>query len=85
MNNVPKPNNSLSAQQLRLIEYLRENKQITTIEARQYLEIMHPAGRIKELREHHNIKTHWKKQQGHLIANYVLLSSHDNVSGGDNA
>ena len=42
--------NATSAQRKRLLKALQSNP-INTIEAREYLGIMHPAGRIKELRD----------------------------------
>lgn len=43
-------NQSRAAQQLRLLLFLKENGAITTLQARQLLSVMHPAGRIKDLK-----------------------------------
>lgn len=70
--------NSLHNQRLKLLDWLFERTCITTAQARDNLDIMHPAGRIKELKRagylivtiwvswisDHNIK--------HRIARYVL-------------
>lgn len=48
--------NSLKSQRARLLSYLRKHKSISTIEAREKLDVMHPAARIMEL-----------KSQGHDI------------------
>ncbi|MEQ1544696.1 helix-turn-helix domain-containing protein [Methyloglobulus sp.] len=65
-------------QQLRLLAYLLASP-ITTTEARQILDIMHPAARIQELRElGHNIITFWQTvdtgKAKHRVARYVLLN-----------
>ncbi|MDO9139049.1 MAG: helix-turn-helix domain-containing protein [Methylobacter sp.] len=53
---------------------------VTTIEARTELEIMHPGGRVQELRAAgHNIITQWAidstGKAAHRVAQYVLLSA----------
>ncbi|MFC3093005.1 hypothetical protein DRW07_02145 [Alteromonas sediminis] len=51
---------SRAVQMARLLTYLKEHRRITTLQARHLLSIMHPAGRIKELRqEGHKIEMHW--------------------------
>lgn len=67
-------------QHQRLLDYLVLNHQITTLEARQKLDVMHPAARIQELREEgHNIITHRTIEDTplgrHRIARYVLLTN----------
>jgi Helix-turn-helix domain len=62
-----------------LLSYLLAHHRITTLEARTSLDILHPAGRILELRKDgKNIITHWTTQKTpkgkHRIAQYVLLS-----------
>lgn len=70
--------NSLESQQARLIAYLKEFKRITTLQARAVLDIMHPAGRIKELKaQGYKIVTHWTNEQGHRVGVYVLEVSYD--------
>jgi hypothetical protein len=70
--------NSAQNQRLKILDWLFERTCITTAQARERLDIMHPAGRIKELKlagyliatvwdswtSEHNIK--------HRIARYVL-------------
>lgn len=69
--------NSASSQRARIVAYLQEHGSITTIEARQQLDVMHPAGRIDELREQGcKIDTVWTNdttEQGkqHRVARYV--------------
>lgn len=41
--------NSTASQRQRILAHLKKHKSITTIEARSVLDILHPAGRIKEL------------------------------------
>jgi hypothetical protein len=43
--------NTLSAQRSRILAHLRMYRKISTSEAREDLNIMHPAGRISELRK----------------------------------
>ncbi|PPK77297.1 helix-turn-helix protein [Methylobacter tundripaludum] len=55
------------------------NSPLTTLQARQELDVMHPAARILELREAgHNIVTHWTTDSTgkakHRVACYALLS-----------
>lgn len=75
-------NNKLSintaSQQDRVLAYLRI-KPLTTLAARTELDVMHPSGRVQELKEQgHNIITHWQtvetEQGKHRVASYVLLS-----------
>lgn len=42
--------NSATSQRQRILAHLKKHKSITTIEARSVLDILHPAGRIEELR-----------------------------------
>jgi hypothetical protein len=65
-------------QRARLLLWLQTSP-LTTIQARQELDIMHPAARIQELREAgHNIITNWiasdTGKAKHRIARYVLLA-----------
>ena len=51
---------------------------LTTLQARKELDIMHPAARVKELRERgYNIVTHWTTESTgkakHRVACYALL------------
>jgi Helix-turn-helix domain len=73
-----------TAQQREIIlAYLIAHHRITTLEARTKLDILHPAGRIKELRaDGKNIQTHWAIQDTplgrHRVAEYVLLHGGSN-------
>lgn len=52
--------NSYAAQRGRLLQYLQMKGSITTLQARQLLAVMHPAGRVKELRNSgYSILTYW--------------------------
>ena len=67
--------NSNEAQRTRILEWLR-GESLTTLQAREHLDIMHPAGRVMELRKQgFNIFTHWTNEANHRVARYVLLSS----------
>jgi len=73
-------NSSAAIQRTRLIAHLTNHQSITTIEAREHLNILAPAPRIYELRHDHgyNIITEWINDttaQGykHRVARYVLL------------
>lgn len=66
-----------SQQRARLLSRLQSSS-ITTLQARQELDILHPAARVKELREQgHNITTHWTTdttgKAKHRVGCYVLL------------
>lgn len=71
--------NSLPEQRKRLLVALRIAP-VTTISARHELDILHPAGRVQELREQgHNIVTYRDNQETpegnkHRVARYVLLA-----------
>ncbi len=73
------PNNNREAQR-KLILYVLSHGSLTTLEAREKLGIMHPGGRISELRKRgHNIITHWTTEtdasgQAHRVARYVLMN-----------
>lgn len=71
---------SRAMQRLALLRWLQERQQITTLQARNDLGIMHPAGRVKELRESGcDIATYWQWDtdttgKRHKQALYVLLA-----------
>jgi len=71
------PSHSKAVQRKRLLDALREYNVITTDDAREYLGISHPAGRIKELRESgHRIVTEMRWTYDHneykrRLAHYV--------------
>lgn len=72
--------NSTRAQQRRLLERLRIGS-VNTLEARRELDVLHPAGRVQELREAgHPISTVWSHEfsdcgRRHRVARYVLRSA----------
>jgi hypothetical protein len=69
--------NSRAAQRLRLLKTLL-SEPVTTILARDVLNILHPAGRVKELRDRgFDIRTHWlvvhdNWGRPHRVGCYVL-------------
>jgi len=69
--------NSLAAQRQRMLRALRAGP-VSTIRARRNLDILHPAGRVRELRLiGHNIRTIWTREQTdcgkhHRVGLYVL-------------
>ena len=77
---------TLAAQKKRILQYLQKGLSITTLEARQRLDILHPAARIMELRkQNYSIKTHWETVETalgkHRVAKYFLSAN----AGGENA
>lgn len=69
--------NRNQAQRGRILEWLR-SESLTTLQAREHLDIMHPAGRVKELKaQGHDIKTEWAVEHTakgkHRVGRYVLL------------
>jgi hypothetical protein len=70
---------STEAQRARILQYLQTGKRLTTLYARHYLNTMHPAARVMELRKAgHNIVTHRRKDTDsagrvHQVAEYVLM------------
>jgi hypothetical protein len=72
--------NNLQAQRQRLLDYLHKIGSATTILSRQKLNIMHPAGRVMELRKAgYPIETHWLNDvtpegHKHRVANYILVT-----------
>ncbi len=68
---------STKSQRRRILNYLR-SKSLTTLAARNELDIMHPAARVQELKaQGHEIYTHWEVidsgKNKHRVASYVLL------------
>lgn len=76
--NVDKESASSSVQRLKILKHIQEGKHLTTLYARETLGIMHPAMRVKELRQDgFNIVTHWWTEiditgTRHRIASYFL-------------
>ncbi len=70
--------NSSAAQRERLLDALRRGP-VTTFRARGDLEVMHPGGRVMELRRMgHNIVTTWSTETSdygrpHRVGRYVLM------------
>lgn len=70
--------NDAATQRALLLAALQSHGVISTIEARAFLDILHPAGRIKELRgQGHNIVTLWADKPTeagklHRVAVYLL-------------
>ncbi len=67
-----------ASQRQRILAWLFTTS-LTTLQARKELDVMHPAMRIKELRDQgHNIVTHWETvdtgKAKHRVASYVLLA-----------
>lgn len=70
--------NERASQRHRLMAALRAFASVSTIEARRYLDVMHPAGRINELREEgadivtlrHAVET--EAGEKHLVGVYML-------------
>lgn len=71
---------SRAMQRAALLKWLQAHQRITTLQARNELGIMHPAGRVQERRDAGNdITTHWQWEadatgKEHKQALYVLLS-----------
>src|SRR5580704_4030135 len=59
----PLYDNSASTQKKRLVKYFENNPRLSTIEARDKMGILHPGGRINELRaKGYLIETHWTNE-----------------------
>jgi len=77
--------NSFAQQCQLLLDYLRVHGSCTTIEARQALDIIHPAGRVLDLRKAgEKIETVWtwdvtEQGKSHRVAKYLLANggTHD--------
>lgn len=73
-------NTTIAAQRSRILNHLRNSGPLTTLEARNSLDVMHPAARVMELRQQgFNIVTHRRTDytdQGdpHVVAQYVLFA-----------
>ncbi|WP_394752804.1 helix-turn-helix domain-containing protein [Crenothrix sp.] len=68
---------SIETQQAAILAYLQSNHSLSTFEAREKLDVMHPGSRIQELRaKGHNIITYRRTINGHRkVAEYVLLAA----------
>lgn len=73
--------NDVVTQADRSLEALQLLNSLTTQDLRQELDIMHPAGRVKELRARgYDIQTHWDNYptacgKKHRMARYVYIST----------
>ncbi len=88
---MTRKDNSAASQRQRILDYLYIHNRLSTITAREELDVMHPAARVKELKDKFGfagrIVTEWRvdtNEQGnrHRNALYVLLS---NGQGNDHA
>jgi hypothetical protein len=83
---LPRISQSSAMQRLSLIQWLKDHQQITTLQARNELGIMHPAGRVQELRDSGcTIETYWQwapdatgKQRKQAL--YVLMSENEGAA-----
>lgn len=81
--NKPKYNNSASSQRARILKHLRANQCLSTMQARSELGVLHPPGRVLELRRGgHHIDTHWINQPddngvSHRVGLYVYKGKID--------
>jgi len=72
--------NSADAQDARLLHHLKHRGPITSTRARHELDILHPPGRVKELRKRgYNIHMQWVSDNNsngkpHRVGLYTLLS-----------
>lgn len=71
--------NDLASQRLRVAQWFADRSSLTTEEARRELDVMHPAGRIRELRaDGWQIVTFWERfptagGRLHRMARYVCM------------
>ena len=80
------PGNSTQVQRQRILLWL-QSQPLTTLQARQELDVMHPTARVQEIRQHgHHIETIQVKDLSpsgkfHRVARYVLNHSNAPVDG----
>jgi hypothetical protein len=81
---MPLYGNSASSQRARLLKFFESIPRISTMEAREVLGILHPGGRIMELRRKgYRIDTHWiKEPDSNGVAHRVGLYVYQGKSGG---
>ena len=71
---------STAKQRLAILSYLQQGNRLSTLHAREFLGIMHPAARVMELRaDGYNIITHNRQDADvtgtrHQVAEYVLMN-----------
>lgn len=69
--------NSASSQRSRILRHFEDSPRLSTIQARNIYGILHPPGRIRELRQKgHQIDTHWVSESDsngvvHRVGMYV--------------
>ena len=76
-------NHSASTQRARILDYLRIHNRMTTLEAREKLDILHPAARVQELRDSGyagQIVTEMQWQENaqgyaHRVGVYVMINA----------
>ncbi len=72
--------NSAENQRAKILKHIRTNGSLTTLEAREELGIMHPGGRVMELRKQgFEIETHWINEvdtagKEHRTGRYLFAS-----------
>lgn len=70
--------NTSAAQRARILAWLQAGRSLTTLEARRELDVLHPAGRVEELRKSGElILTTWVREatdvgREHRVARYSL-------------
>lgn len=76
--------NSASSQRARLLKFFESIPRISTMEAREMLGILHPGGRIMELRRKgYRIDTHWiEEPDSNGVSHRVGLYVYQGRSGG---
>ncbi|MDQ7975912.1 helix-turn-helix domain-containing protein [Paraburkholderia sp. SARCC-3016] len=71
--------NDADAQRRRILEFLRQHRSLSTIDARHQIDVLHPAARVMELRRiGHEIMTVWAHEytpegRKHRVARYHLV------------
>ncbi|MFI4957449.1 MAG: helix-turn-helix domain-containing protein [Gammaproteobacteria bacterium] len=86
----PPYNNALASQRARIIKHFANNPCLSTMQARNDLGILHPSGRVQELREDgYLIDTHWTTEEDsngvlHRVGLYVF-KGRQQMDGGDHA
>jgi Helix-turn-helix domain len=69
------PKNHANESDRKIILSELEKRPLSTLQIRNELDIMHPGGRICELRKAgYKIVMHWINEAGHRVGQYVLVS-----------
>jgi hypothetical protein len=79
--------NAIRSQQARILKHFEECPRLSTIEAREQYGILHPSGRVMELRKKgHRIDTHWiSAPDTNGVPHRVGLYIYQGANGGDHA